>query len=252
MAADQNRVKLRPNGVAFRKDVDERAGARTWSIPTEIPGLREFNDQEQQQKKAAPRRPLPKHLRIMKFAPPKPRPKSAAADTLAAPPPLAADLERAGLGHYARKLCDDMSATTVDQLLALDRPRIDALIDALRPVPGHRVRLLNFLRDQRALRQQQEGQPAAQPAAPPRPHSAIELRKWKASVASLGQVARRGKDGPLAHSLEQQPLPEGHAPPRALASPTRVRVISVAGGGKMCVFDGPRPNAPSGKRTPSG
>ena len=43
------------------------------------------------------------------------------------PPPLAEALERAGLGHYARKLCEDLSCSTVRQLLALNRPQLDAL-----------------------------------------------------------------------------------------------------------------------------
>ena len=54
----------------------------------------------------------------------------------APPPPLAATLEDAGLGNYARKLCEDHSCATVRQLLALDATSLDTLIDAMRPLPG--------------------------------------------------------------------------------------------------------------------
>ena len=115
MPAEQNRVRVRP--IAGQWATDERAGVRTPNTtvggrPAEIPGLRE----DRPTRKPEASRRLPKHLRIMSFAPPpRPqRPSSAAKAT--PPPPLAAALERAGLGHYVKKLCDDMSAATVEEL----------------------------------------------------------------------------------------------------------------------------------------
>ena len=246
MSADRNRIRSGPRKVAVHvADADEVAGTRTpFCFQREIPGLRE--EWKPAKKSAAPSKPLPKHLRILTAAP-KPRPKSAAAAPTVSrePPPLAIALENAGLGHYVRKLCEDQSASTVEQLLALDRPAMDALIDSLRPLPGHRTRILQFLQDQRA---QREGSASGVTRI-----SAEQARNWKATAASLTALARRGKDGPIAHLTNEQPLHWGGGssggPPLTRGTASRVHVIKVAGGGRMTVFDGERPNAPSQRRS---
>ena len=52
----------------------------------------------------------------------------------AGPSSLEIALEEAGLAHYRRKLVDNLSCTTVKQLLSLDSQALDSLIDALQGV----------------------------------------------------------------------------------------------------------------------
>ena len=163
-------------------------------------------------------------------------------------PPLATALDRAGLGHYTRKLCDEMSCSTVQQLLRLERPQVDALLDALRPLPGHRVRLHTFLADQRmeAMKAAADGAAAEETTFKA---SAAQRREWKVTMKQLNDAAlaaKRGRDGPIAHLIEQQPTNWGASkgpPAMAQAYVCRTRVIKV-GNGRMTVYDGPSPNSP--------
>lgn len=279
MPHDQNRI--RPKNVTALCPTDELAGARSTVVAGRgpagpvIPGLRESDDEAPKlAHQPRPKRQLPKHLRIL-TAPPKPRarPKSAA-PAQSGPPPLARLLSDAGLGHYAKKLCESMSVSTIRQVLNLDRAALDALIDSLRPLPGHRVRILQFVDQQRALAAaatssrdaestQRDDDTTAAPSAGVnaatkpliRPHTAAgagpstalqQQRKFRTTAASLAAVARRGKDGPISHAMIDQPgawgIKGSHAPSHAVAS--RVHVVKVAGGGRRVEYDGPRPNAP--------
>ena len=161
------------------------------------------------------------------------------------------DLNNAGLGHYSRKLCDDLGLSTLKQVLTLDRVSLDALIDSLRPLPGHRVRLLDFFEKERA-KLEERGAPGVEDSVP-RTQAATsgatsveEQRNFRVTMASLGS-ARRGKDGPISHLQQQQPHQQWGAKgdSRAHATVSRVRVVKVAGGGRVVEYDGPRPNAPT-------
>ena len=65
-----------------------------------------------------------------------------------------ADLEDAlrerGLTQYARKFVHDQGFTSVAALLRLRPAKLEAVIDAIRPMPGHRVRILNVIEEFRA------------------------------------------------------------------------------------------------------
>ena len=175
------------------------------------------------------------------------RPLSASYST--GPPPLATALERAGLGHYARKLCNEcvqarslrtlarsaphppacarrawclrrasrLSCSTVRQLLALNRPQLDALFDQLRPLPGHRVLLQKFLADQRmeamkAAADRETGAASADSSdAVATPAQRREWSSVRRSLLDASVAAKRGRDGPIAHLIEQQPLHWGTA-----------------------------------------
>ena len=181
----------------------------------------------------------------------------------APPPPLAATLEDAGLGNYARKLCDDQSCATVRQLLALDATSLDTLIDAMRPLPGHRVRLLEFVRTQREKAERerdyaaQAGGGAGTARSEPAP-TAAQKREWHTAITTLRSGAAKRGTGTDVHN-QQQPgwskpsdLPEvlGHFPGRGRAPSSAkssayissVRVLK-CGHSRITVFDGPTPNA---------
>ena len=67
--------------------------------------------------------------------------------------PLLPAMQTAGLQQYGRKL-DDMGFVSVDQVLKLGRgARLDEVLDRLRPMPGHRTRLLNFIEEERTRAQ---------------------------------------------------------------------------------------------------
>ena len=76
-------------------------------------------------------------------------------------PPLALLLEQDPrvvnvLGQaFIRRLTIEQSCSTIGQLLALNRPQIDALLDALRPLPGHRDIFIDFLNSQRVAAEEQ-------------------------------------------------------------------------------------------------
>ena len=163
------------------------------------------------------------------------------------PPPLASVLEEAGLGHYRRKLVDDLSCSTVQQLLALTPAALDALIDALRPAPGHRTRILEFIDHQRAKAE-------AGSLPPPSTVAPEERQRWKAdwkpalsSLAFAATVEKRGRGGGLGE--QAQPGHWGHSgatgrsPPRREAYVSSVRVLKV-GSSRVTVFDGPAPSSP--------
>ncbi len=177
----------------------------------------------------------------------------------APPPPLAAALEEAGLANYSRKLCEDHSCSTVRQLLALDATSLDALIDALRPLPGHRVRLLQFVRAQREKAEREReyaaraGGGVGLSGSEPAP-TAAQKREWRTSMAALRSgAAKRGTGADVHH--QQQPgwskmsdMPwepgKGRAPSQAKAAAyiSSVRVLK-CGHSRVTVFDGPTPNA---------
>ena len=191
------------------------------------------------------------------------RPKSAATVVpfddmpIAAKPPLAAMLEDRGFGKaLIRKLCDDMSCTHVKHLLALDRPQFDALCDSLRPAPGIREQLKKFLADERSKAEDRRQQEREQPGSSERPTTAPptgqQRKAWKASLNHLRYsttAAKRGNDGHVAHLIHEQPTWWGKGnggPPQSKAYVSRVRVLMI-NGSRVCVFDGPRPNATGGK-----
>ena len=193
------------------------------------------------------------------------------------PPPLAkllAEDPRISnvLGQaFIRRLTVDWACSTIGQLLALDRPQLDALLDALRPLPGHRDIFIDFLNAQRnrveeerranmaaAIAAAGEETPAA-PAAPaaPRPSTAppttaSQRRAWRSSVQLLRNAtiaAKRGGDGHISHLIQQQPLHwgfvKGPGPlPVAYVSSTRVLTF---GRSRVLDFGGPTPNSPPNK-----
>ena len=274
MAADMNRV--RPKLTVGLCPSDDLAGTRTPATTMGVLGQREWanglrDHVDPPKKMSAPRRPLPKHLRIVNIAPPK-RPSTAkaantakptarpssAANTgkvaasalpsssgatpppLASPPPLAVALQEAGLGHFVDRLCYALSASTLEQILDLDRAALDALIDLLRPLPGQRQALLKYVREKQLARAAAADETPSQPRL-----SASESRNWQTTVAQLNQTSRRGKDGPLAHLHLEQPNQWGRPgdTKQSHGYGKGVHVVTV-GRGKMMVFDGPRPNAP--------
>jgi len=77
---------------------------------------------------------------------PKSRPASARHMT-----ELGGALEDRGLQQYARAL-DEMGFTTVSSLLRLPARKLDGVLDLIKLLPGHRVRLLNSVEEMRAHR----------------------------------------------------------------------------------------------------
>ena len=110
-----------------------------------------------------------------------------------------------------------LSCSTVRQLLALNRPQLDALFDQLRPLPGHRVLLQKFLADQRmeAMKAAADRETGAAPAdssdAVATPAQRREWSSVRRSLLDASVAAKRGRDGPIAHLIEQQPLHWGTA-----------------------------------------
>ena len=85
------------------------------------------------------------------------RPSSASAKD------LQAALMASGLQQYWRRL-EEMGYTRLRQILKLGRgDRLDELIGQLRPLPGHTVRLLNFIEEERARSQVEARAPAPLP-----------------------------------------------------------------------------------------
>merc|ERR1740138_48173 len=71
----------------------------------------------------------------------------------ASPSPLHDALCNHGLQQYSRRL-NEMGFTCLRHVLRLGRSdKLDELFDNLRPMPGHRVRLLNFIEEERARAQ---------------------------------------------------------------------------------------------------
>ena len=90
---------------------------------------------------------------------------------------------------------------------------------------------------------------AADSSSTMRPATADQRREWRATRRSLHDAsvaAKRGRDGPISHLIEQQPLHWGAykgAPPKPQAYVCRTRVLKV-GNSRVTVFDGERPNSP--------
>ena len=78
------------------------------------------------------------------------RPSSAAtAKPKVVNPDLIEALKTGGLQQYGRKL-EEMGLVGVAQIVKMRRAQVDELIEQLRPLPGHRLRLLNLFEEQRA------------------------------------------------------------------------------------------------------
>ena len=127
------------------------------------------------------------------------------------------------------------------QLLALNAPQLDALLDSLRPLPGHRVLLVNFVETQRAAARKAQLEGMASPSL--QPATTAQRSAWGATRRALQDAsiaAKRGKDGRIAHLLEQQPLHWGNVKgpgPMSQAYVTKTRVLKV-GNSRVCVYDG--------------
>merc|ERR1740139_1124988 len=77
------------------------------------------------------------------------RPRSAtAAKPKVVKPDLIEALKTSGLQQYVRKL-EDMGLVGVVQIVKMGRAQVDELIELLRPLPGHQMRLLNLFEEQR-------------------------------------------------------------------------------------------------------
>ena len=141
------------------------------------------------------------------------------------------------------------SCSTVGQLLALNAPQLDALLDQIRPLPGHRTALVNFVEAQRSAVRKAQLEGMASPSL--QPATSAQKSAWHSTRRSLQDAsiaAKRGKDGRIAHLLDAQPLHWGNvkgpgAKPHAYVPRTRVLKV---GNSRVCVYDGPM-NSPSRK-----
>ena len=206
------------------------------------------------------------------------------------PPPLAALLAENPrvanvLGQaFIRRLCYEQSCSTIGQLLSLDRPQLDSLLDMLRPLPGHRDIFIDFLNSQRdaAAEERKTADEAAAAAAgdagggptPPtatsgRPASAsaattpAQQRAWRITkqlLRSSSIAAKRGGDGHISHLIQQQPLHWGFVkgpPPKPVGYTSSTRVLTF-GRSRIIDYGGPAPNSPpkgpagGGSRKPGG
>ena len=93
------------------------------------------------------------------------------------------------------------------------------------------------------------------PEDQPMPATPAQRREWasvRRSLQDASLAAKRGRDGPIAHLIETQPLHWGKqkgAGPMAQAYVSRTRVLKV-GSSRITVFDGPAPNSPRRKGPP--
>ena len=109
------------------------------------------------------------------------------------PPPDEPDLEEAmrerGLTQYTRKLRDDQGFVSVAALLRLKPKDLEAVIDAIRPMPGHRTRILGAIEDMRAGGPPYTGRaPAAAPAPAATPPSRSPVPSDDESGGSLPEM----------------------------------------------------------------
>ena len=109
------------------------------------------------------------------------------------PPPDEPDLEEAmrerGLTQYTRKLRDDQGFVSVAALLRLKPKDLEAVIDAIRPMPGHRTRILGAIEDMRAAGPPYTGRaPAAAPAPAATPPSRSPVPSDDESGGSLPEM----------------------------------------------------------------
>lgn len=117
------------------------------------------------------------------------RPSSAAAaKPKVVKPDLIEALKTGGLQQYGRKL-EEMGMVGVAQIVKMRRTQIDELIEQLRPLPGHRLRLLNLFEEQRAC------------AAPLEPRTRVRHGRARDTASfgthtfepRLGQATRRAR-----------------------------------------------------------
>ena len=104
-----------------------------------------------------------------------------------------ADLEDAlrerGLTQYARKFVHDQGFMSVAALLRLRPAKLEAVIDAIRPMPGHRTRILGAIEDMRAAGPPYTGRaPAAAPAPAATPPSRSPVPSDDESGGSLPEM----------------------------------------------------------------
>jgi hypothetical protein len=109
------------------------------------------------------------------------------------PPPLAAELHEAGLGHLATKLCEDMACSTSAQLMRLSAEQLHALLDMMRLRPGMRAAILRFVAERRA---------SLVGTLPPPPRGRRAANQWRMTrelVRTTAQLrARSCEHGPMA------------------------------------------------------
>jgi hypothetical protein len=225
-----------------------------------------------------------RRARVPPFQPPPRQPSIIRAEAdVTIKPPLAQLLEEDPrvanvLGQaFIRRLTIEQSCSSIGQLLALNRPQLDALLDALRPLPGHRDIFLDFLNTQRlaAIEQRRQRAEEAEAAAAAasgggeaagggagagaaiRPGTApaggsatpAQRRAWHSSLQLLRNAtiaAKRGGDGHLSHLISQQPLQWGFIKgpaPQASAYVSHCRVLHM-GKNRILDYGGPRPHSP--------
>ncbi len=134
---------------------------------------------------------------------------------------LQAALATAGLQQYWRKF-DSMGFSTVGQLLRLGRgSKLDELFDRLNPMPGHKIRLLNFIEEERArdqiARSVGAGAFEAKPAAP------LPARVGSAPPGPRPPLAARSQAQAEPHALTERqtrPRSAGHAKPAVPRRPS--------------------------------
>ena len=155
-------------------------------------------------------------------------------------------LDRAGLSQYLSRLTDELSCVSPHQLLALDAATTEALIDAIHPFPGHRLRLAEWLQRVRATARPEDAATV----------TADERRNWRVTLASLKDAASlRGSDARFAHVTHAQKIfadvrgvHECRAPPPGIGGGLAPRTSAVRvlrqGHEFVLAFDGPVPNSP--------
>ena len=108
---------------------------------------------------------------------------------------MQAGLMATGLQQYWRRL-NEMGYTRLGHVLRLGRgDKLEELLEQLKPMPGHRVRLLNFIEEERA-RAQAVGGGAAPPKAP---QTLIPINGLKGGKST--STVPHSSDCPLHHSL---------------------------------------------------
>ena len=91
---------------------------------------------------------------------------------------MQAALMATGLQQYWRRL-NEMGYTRLGHVLRLGRgDKLEELLEQLKPMPGHRVRLLNFIEEERARAQAVAG------SGPPKPPALIPVSSLKGGRSS--------------------------------------------------------------------
>jgi len=115
-----------------------------------------------------------------------------------APPPIAAELEEAGLAHLAPKLVQQFSCSTVEQLLRLSATELQTLLDQMRLIPGQRQAIIDWLEKKRTV---------------PRPKGKLKGGKRMDSEWTMTKEAVRRAAAQRARSTEFGPRAELTAEP---------------------------------------